>query len=403
MTIRGVSILLVAGIYMSFITACAPHSEALPPEQSTTKLPDAAAQAGETALPAPTASTVPVASEVSAQAPSVNEQANAFDDWLKAKADQDDFTGSVLLVRHGEVILSEGYGFADREKKVENTPLTRFRIGSITKTFTATAIMQLQEQGLLDVDGLVCDYMPDCPAAWGEITLKQLLNHSSGIVSYTDLPEYWEQLDQAQTPTQLIARFRDLPLQFEPGSKWEYSNSGYAVLGHLIEVLSGQPYDAYIAEHIFAPLSMKDSGYDHDDPSLAVGYTEHLSAPAEYIEMSTPFAAGGLYSTVEDLYKWDRAQYSPTVVSAASIEEMTSPSIVSWPPDNESYGLGWIMWDKGEGRWQIGHDGMINGFSSLILRYPDTDSTIILLSNKEGADFSPVVAKIIDLFGEFYE
>lgn len=343
------------------------------------------------------------------EAPTETEQAalnalvKTYSDFMSAEADQKKFSGSIILVRHGEIILSQGYGFADQDKQVKNTPQTRFRIGSITKQFTAAAIMQLKEAGKLQVDDLICKYLKDCPDTWSQITIKQLLNHSAGIVSYTDLEEYWDQMGEPQTPEQLIGRFNDKPLLFEPGSKWDYSNSNYAILGYLIEQLSGMPYDEYITKHIFIPLGMSNSGYDHNDPSLAIGYNYDLDAPAEYIHMSTPYAAGGLFSTAEDLYKWDRALYTDAVLSKASIAEMTAPTIMAWEEDNEYYGYGLSVWDKGEGRYQIGHDGYINGFTGLILRYPNTDSAIIVLTNQEEADLGTIVGKIIEVFGEFYE
>ena len=172
------------------------------------------------------------------------------------------FMGSALVARGGTVLLSNGYGFANLEWEVPNSPTTKFRLGSVTKQFTAACILQLEERGKLKLDDPVKKYMTDAPAAWHKVTVFNLLTHTSGIPSFTGFPDYASTEAIATTPDKLVARFRDKPLEFQPGEKWNYSNSGYALLGYLIEKISQQSYSQFVQENIFSPLGMKDSGYD---------------------------------------------------------------------------------------------------------------------------------------------
>jgi len=173
------------------------------------------------------------------------------------------FRGSVLLARGGEVILAKGYGLANLELEVPNTPETKFRLGSITKTFTAAAVLHLQEQGRLNVQDRISAYIPNAPDAWKNVTIHHLLTHTSGIPSYTDGPRYEEHMrDKIGRPEEMLARFRDLPLEFRPGEKFKYNNSGYFLLGLLIEQVSGEKYEDYLRRNIFEPLQMADTGYD---------------------------------------------------------------------------------------------------------------------------------------------
>ena len=172
------------------------------------------------------------------------------------------FMGSVLVARGDQILLNKGYGSANLEWNIPNDPSTKFRLGSLTKQFTAASILLLEERGKLSVSDPVKKYLPDAPAAWDKITLYNLLTHTSGIPSFTGFPDYAESEPFATTPANLVARFRDKPLEFEPGTKWNYSNSGYALLGYLIEKVSGESYADFVQKNIFTPLGMKDSGYD---------------------------------------------------------------------------------------------------------------------------------------------
>ena len=213
--------------------------------------------------------------------------------------------------------LQPGYGMANLEHDVPNTPQTKFRLGSITKQFTAMAILILQERGKLKVEDKVKKYLPDAPKAWDEITIHHLLTHTSGIPNYTAYPEFLKTLPVRVTLKELIAKFKDKPLDFKPGEKFRYSNSGYVVLGQIIEKVSGKNYASFLKEAIFDPLGDERHGLrQRHAPILkhrASGYTRRLGivlTNCDYLDMSIPHAAGALYSTVEDLLKWDQALYS---------------------------------------------------------------------------------------------
>ncbi len=295
------------------------------------------------------------------------------------------FSGSVLVARDGAPLLRRGYGMANAEHDVPNTPETRFRIGSLTKQFTAAAILILQEQGKLDVHRAIKTYLSDCPEAWDAITVHHLLTHTSGIPDYARLPGRERRIREPTTPDALIALFRDRPLEFKPGERFAYSNSGYALLGRIIERVSGKAYAEFLSEQIFTPLGMKDSGYDDARPVLkgrAAGYTRGPRGleNAPYLDMTNPFAAGGLYSTVDDLLKWDRALAANRLLSQKSQEAMFTPFL-------QDYGYGWRIVPTFD-RPMVAHAGAINGFASHIRRYPEDGVCIIVLSNVGGA---PVV------------
>jgi CubicO group peptidase (beta-lactamase class C family) len=289
----------------------------------------------------------------------------------------------VLVARNGEVLLSRGYALADRDKNLPNTPQTKFRLGSITKQFTAMAILILQAQDKLNVQDPVCRYIPECPSTWQDITVHHLLTHTSGIPNFTDFREYGSTKATPSPPEQTLARFRDKPLDFQPGEGWSYSNSGYIVLGYLIEQVSGQSYEAFLREHIFEPLQMKNSGYDHNDGSLAIGYTGFygLWRKADYIDMTVPHAAGALYSTVEDLYRWDQALYTEQLVSQELLDLMFTPHAET-PLAGLGYGYGWMVGEMNE-RQAVAHGGGIEGFATEIRRYIEDRGTIIILSNRD--------------------
>jgi CubicO group peptidase (beta-lactamase class C family) len=241
--------------------------------------------------------------------------AQKVDELLDAHVKLNDFHGAVLLARDGKPLVAKGYGFANIEWQVPNTPDTKFRIGSITKQFTAMLVMQLREQGKVKLEDSVCAYMTPCPEAWKPVTIHHLLTHTSGIPSYTGLAE-WRKVNMVpKTIDEMIGFFRDLPLQWVPGEKYAYNNSGYFLLGVVIEKVSGKKYEEALRELILAPLGMHDTGYDWPGPIMprrAAGYQGRgpalQNAPA--LDMQQPYAAGSMYSTVEDLLKWDQALYT---------------------------------------------------------------------------------------------
>jgi CubicO group peptidase (beta-lactamase class C family) len=297
--------------------------------------------------------------------------------------ERESFTGAVLVARNGEVLFSQGYGLADRDKNLPNTPQTKYRLGSITKQFTAMAILMLQAQAKLNVQDPICRYIPECPPAWQAITTHHLLTHTSGIPNFTGFRDYQATKATPSPPAQTIARFRNEPLDFQPGKRWNYSNSGYILLGYIIEQASGQSYEAFLQANIFAPLHMKATGYDHNDGSLAVGYTGRhgLWRKAETIDMSIPYAAGGLYSTVEDLFRWDQALYTEQLVPQEMLDLMFTP-YAKMPGIGLSYGYGWSVGEMNNHQ-AVAHGGGIEGFVTEIRRYIEDQVTIIILSNRD--------------------
>ncbi len=291
------------------------------------------------------------------------------------------FMGTVLVARGGEVVFSKGYGMANLEWDVPNSSPTKFRLGSVTKQFTAASILLLEERGKLKVEDPVKKYMPDAPAAWDKITIFHLLTHTSGIPSFTSFPDYRQTEPFETTPEKLVARFRDKLLEFAPGEKWSYSNSGYVLLGYLIEKISGQSYATFVQENIFTPLGMKDSGYDSNSeiiPHRASGYTPSKDGPvnAGFIHMSIPFSAGSLYYTTEDLLKWERGLFGGSVLSAASLQKMTTPF-------RHDYAFGVGVHTTG-GHKMIDHGGGIEGFNTHLAYYPEDQLTVVVLGNLNG-------------------
>jgi len=310
------------------------------------------------------------------------------------------FSGSILIAQKGQVLLSEGYGMANYELDVANTAKTIFRIGSVTKQFTATAIMQLQEKGLLNVDDPLKKYIADYPNG-EKITLHHLLTHTSGIVNVSSVPEHQQNLILPTPLEKVILSFKGLPLEFTPGEKFKYCNSGYHLLGYIIEKVSGKSYGDFLEENIFQPLQMRNSGFDRNSLVLknrASGYTHdnNVLTNAPYVNVAVTFAAGALYSTVEDLYLWDRALYTEKILKKISLDKMFTPF-------KGGYGYGWII-DTAFNRKRIHHAGGHMGFQANISRFVDDDVCIIILSN-----MLPVEMRNIDkdltaiVFGEKYE
>lgn len=318
-------------------------------------------------------------------APSAQQIAAKVDEYLNAAVKFNHFSGSVLVARDGQPVISKGYGMANYELNVPNTPQTVFRIGSITKQFTAMTIMMLQERGKLNVNDPICIHLENCPAAWQPVTLRHLLTNTSGIPSYTELPDF----DKISTRAELLDLFRDKPLEFTPGEKFAYSNSGYYLLGLIIEKASGKPYAEFLRDNIFVPLGMKNSGYDDSQtllPNRANGYEWEGKSfiNARYINMATPYSAGALYSTTEDLLLWDKALYTEKLVSRKSLDEMFAPfrELVRDGWEGYAYAYGWMI-GKQSGRQVSRHDGGIRGFSTDIIRFPSERVTVIVLSNNQ--------------------
>ena len=328
----------------------------------------------------------------------ISPTASPVNDTLATRIDQymrgfAGWGGTILVAQKGNVLISKGYGLADRENDVPNTSQTKFAIGSMGKAFTAMVIMMLQERGQLTVQDPICKYISDCPAAWKPIMLHHLLTHTSGIQSYTesDLP-IQKNITACQifTLEEAMAILTALPQDFEPGTQFHYSNSGYYLLGAVIEKVSGESYETFIQQNILQPLGMSETGYDRRSTIVknrASGYDfdpiqgQYVNAPGW--DVSQRYAAGGWYSTVGDLYKWDQALYTDSLVSKETLDTIFT-SMVS-VPDVGGYGYGWFS-SQQSGHRVIWHGGDLPGFISQITRYPDDQVTIIVLTNVHNED-----------------
>ena len=296
------------------------------------------------------------------------------------------FMGAVLVAKNGHLLINEGYGFANLEWEIPNSSITKFRLGSLTKQFTAAAILLLEERGQLNITGSINKYLPDMPTAWNDITIFHLLTHTSGIPNYTRFPEFSSITTLTKKPEQQIDLFRNKPLVFQPGSNYEYCNSGYVLLGYLIEKITGLSFKDFIVNHLFKPLGMDDSGYDsHSDIILhrASGYEIKSDGlhNADFLEMSLPYAAGSLYSTTHDLLIWQEALFAGKFISSTSVNKMIQPF-------KNSYGLG-VSIQSFDGHKAITHGGGINGFNTFMIYFPEEKITIIILANLIAFGFVP--------------
>ncbi len=309
-----------------------------------------------------------------------------IDELLKQYYDYGQFNGSVLVAEKGKIIYEKGFGMANMEWAIPNQPDTKFRIGSVTKQFTAALVLQLVEEGKIKLDGKLSDYLTDYRKDTGEkVTIHQLLNHTSGIPSYTSRPNFMAEISRnPYSVADFVKKFASGDLEFEPGSKFSYNNSGYSLLGAIIEKVTGKSYETVLTERILKPLGMTNSGYDNHSPLLQKRASGYQKTPdgfvnAAYLDMSIPYAAGSIYSTVEDLFKWEQSLQEDKILSADSRKRMFTPGL-------GNYGYGIRISDQPVGKTDqkiktIGHGGAINGFNSLMLRAVEKQQTVIILDN----------------------
>ncbi|RYF98933.1 MAG: class A beta-lactamase-related serine hydrolase, partial [Caulobacteraceae bacterium] len=266
----------------------------------------------------------------------------AFDSYMQASVQNAQFSGTVLVAKDGVPVFRRSYGLASHELNLPNTGETTYQLQSITKPFTAILIMQLQEDGRLNINDRACDYLADCPAAWRAVTLRHLLTHTSGIESYSRLPDWDETLDaRTYWRAGAAALMRDRPLLSEPGTRYRYSNTGYDLLGLIAERVSGKPLAQMYRERILGPAGMTHTGLHTSRlvvPNAATGYyslgSTFISATPQSPTVS--YGSGGLFSTVDDLLLWDQALYADRILSAASYARMIADA-------ENNYGLGWEM------------------------------------------------------------
>jgi D-alanyl-D-alanine carboxypeptidase len=312
-------------------------------------------------------------------------QANELEGWtnnyLTGLPPAQHFRGNILVERNGQILLEKSYGLADESWKVPNDQDSRFEIASLTKQFTAAAILQLAEAGKLSVDDHISKYYAQSPMAWQAITIQQLLTHTSGLPN-NKLQDFTKGIAVPYTPEELIQTFRDRPLAAAPGTKWAYTNTEYYLLAFIIEKLSGESYGTYLSDHIFKPLGMTHSGFVPTltiVPRMTEGYTRENGTlrHRDYFDRSLEIGAGGIYTTTGDLLLWNHALNAPRFLNAHSLGQMFTVH----PPGN--YGFGWFV-DDGPVR-RIYHEGGDPGFAAFEARYPDRHVLIIILSNEDDA------------------
>jgi CubicO group peptidase (beta-lactamase class C family) len=335
---------------------------------------------------------LPIAAEVS-----LEEGANQH----LGKLTQDQLPGlAVLVARDGKIVFQGGFGFADLDQKSPVTVETKFRIGSISKQFTAAAVLRLADEGKLSLDDALEKWFPGFPRA-GDITLHQLLTHTSGIHSYTSKPEFLARVSAPVSADDLIAFFRDDPPDFAPGERFLYNNSGYFLAGEIVAKVSGQPLDAFLRDAFFEPLGMRDTGIyvnANPPPGAARGYSvaEGKATPALDWDMSWAGGAGALYSTVGDLFRWNEALFGGKVLKPETLTKMTT--LAKLPPDADmTYGYGVVVGTLNRLRC-VSHGGGLNGWSSDLLRLPDQRCTVVALANAlppvEGREPSAVTRQL---------
>lgn len=331
-----------------------------------------------------------------------------IDDYVCDELQKQNIPGvSLAIVREGTVLKSKGYGLSNLELSVPVHPDTVFQIGSISKQFTAAGILLLWEEGKVDPDERVGEYLNGLPDAWKSITLRQMLHHTSGLTEVTELPGFTYRRDYSKE--ELINLLAPHPLEFEPGTRWMYSNTGYVLLGWIIEEASGQSFGEFFAERIFRPIGMENTrtiDYDEIVPNRAAGYCRQDGGPCrgELLRPKVIVGAGGLLSTALDLAKWDAALYTDSPLSDRLKTEMWSPARLndgSLAETTETcgkhYGFGWFLGEH-RGRRSVSHTGQTDaGFTSEIFRIPEEALTILLLGNVEPMKQDRMVKYITDL------
>jgi CubicO group peptidase (beta-lactamase class C family) len=310
-----------------------------------------------------------------ASAQAVPSIADRMDRAAKFYQKRDGFMGVVAVSRDHQLILQRGYGYANVEWQIPFTPDARFRIGSLTKQFTATAILLLQQDGKLKTSDPISRFYPDAPAAWSNITLRNLLTHTSGIpdVDFGLILKL-----SAHTPEELMKGITEKPLKFLPGTKYEYANVNYILLGRVIEKASGEPYCQFLKDRILTPLQLTETGCDWNSsiiPHRIYGYRPSANGPVgvEDVDLSSLTGAGNLYSSTGDLIRWTEALHGGKVLSPASLAEMLTPFL-------DGYGYG-LQIDSSQGTLDISHNGAVDGFFSCLDYISQTRTTIVVLSN----------------------
>ncbi len=307
---------------------------------------------------------------------------------------------SVSIARGVDVLHEKGYGYADLEHRVPVTPETVFRIGSITKQFTAASVVQLADDGALSLDDRLTEYLPDYPGPASEVTVADLLSHTSGIPNYTTMDRWWETLTHETSPRGLISSFEDEPFDFPPGTRFSYSNSGYVVLGWIAEQVSGRPFGGLLNANLFAPLDLEQTRYCGDRaviPNRARGYRalDGDFLHADYFSSSQAYAAGAVCSTAPDLVRWSLLLSTGLALGRDGYRAMSTPATLRDGTTIE-YGYGMAI-GYVEGHRRVSHVGGVLGFAGQIAHYDEDDLTVVVLTNTEGAKAANIEVEIARL------
>ena len=283
---------------------------------------------------------------------------------------------------------------ADVARHVPMTPEMSLRVGSITKQFTSTAIMMLAEEGKLSIDDEITTYLPGYPTHGKKITIEHLLNHTSGIASYTRKPAFDTIMTRDMSVAQVIDFFKNDPPDFAPGEKWRYNNSGYFLLGAIIEKVSGLPYARFVEQRIFVPLQMNATAYEGYERGAVLRAAGHTGTAGHYkpsaaLSMTQPYAAGALVSTVDDLARWDQAVWSGKLLKPASWQKAFTPATLTGGAPT-TYGYGWML-EKLQGEPTIGHGGRINGYGAYAFHVPSQNVYVAVLTNADSGVVQPEV------------
>jgi CubicO group peptidase (beta-lactamase class C family) len=333
-------------------------------------------------------------------APPGDKTGAAMTSYLQGLVADKKFTGAAIVVRHGQVLTRFAAGKADAAKNVPNRPDTIFRLASVSKQFTAMLVLKQRDQGRLRLSDKICPYLvptyvKSCPKAWGAITIKEILDHTSGIPDISEMPDFFPKLSKPTNTQEIIRRFVNKPLDFKPGTNWKYSNSGYILAGAIVEKVAKKPFGTVLHDDIAGPLELGRTGYTNGYPPspYAKGYLKP-GTPAPPINGSQANAAGGVYSTVDDLSRWDRAFGTAKVAPASTVKEALSPQAPCpsggcLDSPSSAYGFGWLI-DKLKGHRYVYHPGLLQGYHTSNGYLPDDDIAVVVLSNVQTTDVNGI-------------
>lgn len=337
-----------------------------------------------------------------------------IDQYLKIRSEMGNFSGAVLVVKEGKIIFRKGYGFADVEKRIPYTPETQHAIASVSKMFTSAAALKLRDQGKLKLEDSICKYLDDCPSAWQPVTVQNLMRHTSGIPDYEEKLElgsekYLQMMAEGDTSARIYAEAKKSPLDFKPGEKFHYSNTGYIVLSYLVQKVAKMPFAEFVTKNILRPVGMKNTGIfgvGKYPKNLALGYTygdlgwEKILAGFRLIDgtlkkqppitISSPHGDAMLYSTLDDLYRWSQIMEGSKLISKSEVDEIYTAGL-------EEYGYGWFVGKSFNNRKRVKHNGMLPGYLTDFMRFPDEKTTIIIFSNIDRARLNSIVREITSI------